>query len=80
MKSEMRFVADINCWTIDREIKSTCIHKTEFCSSECYNVDLAKVYKEMKTRDKRLEPYWRQLTGEKLNEELTNVTRKPDDN
>jgi len=70
MKSELRWVADIGCWTMDREISETCKHRTEFCDEWCFNVDLAKVYKGMSTRDKRLENYWQQLTGSMLKTEL----------
>ena len=67
--SEIRYCQDIGMFAIDRP-KTSCRHRTIFCNENCYNNKLYKLYK-LTDKDTRNEKYWENLTGEKLNIELS---------
>ena len=58
LATEMRFCSDIGMFTLDREIATSCVHKTEFCKKTCFNNKLFKVYPAMHQKDKRNELAW----------------------
>lgn len=67
----MRFVEDIGMFCLDRPIESSCVHRTEYCESNCYNNKLYKLYPAMYGKDVRNEAYWAWLDGKKLAAELS---------
>lgn len=62
----MRFCYDIGMFTIDRS-RNSCVWKTSFCSKNCYNSKLYKVYHHtMIPRDIINDIEWNELNGIKL--------------
>jgi hypothetical protein len=61
MKSEIRWCPDIGLYVLDRS-KDSCVYKTEFCTKNCYNNKMYKIFKHMTTKDVRNEAYWASLT------------------
>jgi hypothetical protein len=64
--TEMRFVPDIGMWALDRPISSSCVHRTEFCESSCYNDKLYKLYPAMYGKDVRNEEAWQENDAQDL--------------
>ena len=66
-----RWCKDINMWTIDRPINSvgdvegSCVHRTSFCDTSCYNVKLYKMFKGMAKKDIANEKFWQSLPTNK---------------
>lgn len=70
MKSELRWCEDIGMYALDRPIPTSCVHRTSYCDTHCFNVKLYRVYKNMAVKDVRNEAYWQQLTGFQVHETL----------
>ena len=66
MKSEIRFCDDIGMFAFDRPIHSSCVHRTDYCDSHCFNDKLYKAYPAMHGKDIRNEQYWTQITGQQV--------------
>lgn len=63
---ELSWRADIGMYAFDRPINGpdgSCVHRTAFCNTTCYNIKLYRIYKNMSVRDVRLEKWWRTVTG-----------------
>ena len=61
MKTEIRWCSDIGLYVLDRP-KESCIHKTGFCTDNCYNNKMYKIFKRMTDKDVRNEAYWASFT------------------
>ena len=66
-----RWCKDINMWTIDRpinpvgDVEGSCVHRTSFCDTSCYNVKLYKMFKGMAKKDIANEKFWQSLPTNK---------------
>ena len=62
-----RWCEDIGQFSTDRPINDTknhegsCIHRTPFCNTTCYNLKLYNIYPNMHNRDDRCETIWQKL-------------------
>lgn len=55
----VRYCDDIGMWALDRPISGSCVHRTSFCESTCFNNKLYNVYgKGMRGKDVRNEEAW----------------------
>ncbi len=70
VKSEIRWCEDIGMFAFDRPIPVSCVHRTDYCEKECFNVKLYKLYPDMEKKDIRNEAYWQQVTGEQVRKTL----------
>ena len=56
-----RQCADIGMLSTVRPISFSCVHKTDFCGTTCYNFKLYKMYPKMYDREERSEIIWQKL-------------------
>ena len=71
MQTTLRWCKDIKMWAIDRpindvgDVNGSCVHRTSFCDTSCYNVKLYKMFKGMAKKDIRNEKFWQSLPTNK---------------
>jgi len=62
VQSEIVFNKGIRLFALDRS-HTSCVHRTEFCRSNCYNRKLYRIYPNMHQKDIRNEQFWDALDG-----------------
>ena len=71
MQTTLRWCKDIKMWAIDRpindvgDVNGSCVHRTSFCDTSCYNVKLYKMFKGMAKKDITNEKFWQSLPTNK---------------
>ena len=71
MQTTLRWCKDIKMWAIDRpindvgDVNGSCVHRTSFCDTSCYNVKLYKMFKGMAKKDITNEKFWQSLQTNK---------------
>jgi len=71
MQTTLRWCNDIKMWAIDRpindvgDVNGSCVHRTSFCDTSCYNVKLYKMFKGMAKKDIANEKFWQSLPTNK---------------
>lgn len=71
MQTTLRWCKDIKMWAIDRpindvgDVNGSCVHRTSFCDTSCYNVKLYKMFKGMAKKDIANEKFWQSLPTNK---------------
>ena len=71
MQTTLRWCKDIKMWAIDRpindvgDVNGSCVHRTSFCDTSCYNVKLYKIFKGMAKKDIANEEFWQSLPTNK---------------
>jgi hypothetical protein len=70
MKSTIRYCDDIGMFAYDRGIPQSCVHATDFCSTNCYNDKLYKIYPNMRGKDEKNELFWKLASGNIIKNDL----------
>ena len=71
MQTTLRWCKDIKMWAIDRpindvgDVNGSCVHRTSFCDTSCYNVKLYKMIKGMAKIDITTAKFWQSLPTNK---------------
>lgn len=69
MDNTLRWCADIGMWSLDRpindipntDITGSCVNRTSFCDTTCYNLKLYRMFPAMLAKDIRNEQFWQSL-------------------
>jgi hypothetical protein len=62
----LKIYVDIGMLAIDRDIRTSCLWRTRFCSRHCYNRALMRVRPNIKKSGEADELFWEELDGELL--------------
>tara|TARA_B100000586_G_scaffold268822_1_gene246201 strand:- start:2316 stop:2996 length:681 start_codon:yes stop_codon:yes gene_type:complete len=66
LASVVRGCPDIGMFALDRPIPGSCVHRTSYCNTECFNVKLYRIYPAMAGKDERNEAAWQEMDVESV--------------
>ena len=81
MQTTLRWCKDIKMWAIDRpindvgDVNGSCVHRTSFCDTSCYNVKLYKMFKGMAKKDIANEKFWQSLPTNKNDNQIYDLVQ-----